>query len=114
MPRLPKKNTTDRKRGWASKPATDKKKVPPKKRPALQDLLAQKADLSKRPGRDRRFITAKDIMIVLRCSERKAYRKLKNLREKNGKQPHVPVTVQEFCKHVRLTKEEEARIGQLE
>jgi hypothetical protein len=113
MSRLPKKNASASKKGWAVKPLAGKKNIPPKKRPTLQERLNQKADLSKRPGRDRRFITAKEICIVMDCSERKAYRVIKLLREKYGKQPHVPVTLQEFCQYVRLTKEEEQRIGRL-
>src|SRR5687767_14700374 len=108
MPRLPKKNTTLPKRGWTAKPveSAGKKSILPKKRPTLQERLHQKADLAKRPGRDKRFVTAKDIQVILRCSERQGYRWLKILRKLNGKPEHAPVTLQEFCIYVGLTKEE--------
>ena len=106
MPRLPKKNTSTPKRGWTAKSATpDKKIVPPKKRLTLQQRLKQKANLSKRPGRNRRFINAKEIRLIFRCSERKAWRVLKEIREKNGKSPHAQVTLEEFSKHWMLPPE---------
>ena len=47
-----------------------------------------------------------DIVIIFRCSNATAFRKMKFIRSELKKQPHQVVTIDEFCKFFDLPKSE--------
>ena len=98
MSRLPVRRSTPIKRGFAAKTiAAGKKSSAPKKKPALQQRLTRKATLDNRPGRDRYFITAKDVTLIYRNTERSARRIINRIRKYYGKPPKARITLVEFC-----------------
>jgi len=54
---------------------------------------------------ERQLLYNKDIQILTGKSEKACYRLIKKIRDKIGKEPHIPLTLEEFCDYMRLRVE---------